>query len=152
MGAALLVTARVPSWREVPVLEDVKPEDVEGFVAAAARKAGLSDTASFAFLIKGRLGPYKAHVLQGANAGFKGHGSGMPMARQMEERMPSGTGTVVGFFAAPHDVGVITHPGERIHAHLVAADASRTSHLDSFGIGAGAVLMLPASGGKPACG
>jgi len=54
-------------------------------------------------------------------------------------------GRVVGFFAT-NAAGRLTHPGTRLHAHLIYSAATEplaTGHLESFGVQAGAVLRLP---------
>lgn len=149
VGAALLVTAVVPSWTEIPVTRNIDGNEIEEFILEQARKVAVSDSTSFAFMVKGRLGPHKAHVLNGANAEFKGHGSGVPMARKVLEAAASADGTVLGFVASNSDIGIISHPGERVHAHFIPADGAWTSHLDEFSIAAGAVLLLPSRMASP---
>jgi alpha-acetolactate decarboxylase len=144
-GASLLVTVKVPTWYEVRIDQLVKDADVEAYVLNQAKRAGVVISSSFPFVVKGMVGPFKAHVLDGANPEFKGHGSQVRMAQQVDEQSDGLKGTVVGFYAAPNDVGVITHPGERIHAHFVADGNARTSHLDSLSLTKGSTLLLPVS-------
>ena len=39
--------------------------------------------------------------------------------------------------------GVVSHPGERFHAHYVDDKSSVSGHVDAYAVAQGAVLMLP---------
>jgi len=40
-------------------------------------------------------------------------------------------------------VGIASHGGEHSHAHWVSLDGTLTTHLDRWGLKAGAILLLP---------
>jgi hypothetical protein len=71
------------------------------------------------------------------------HGMGLPMAITVERKGDQIAGSVAGLYVSPALVGVVTHGGERAHAHWVASDGRSTAHLDLWGIKAGTILMLP---------
>ncbi len=52
-------------------------------------------------------------------------------------------GSVVGFHAPPALQGVITHMGDYFHAYYVDEGPTMTAHLDTYGIAAASILMLP---------
>jgi hypothetical protein len=76
--AALLATARVDGWQRVPVESDVPPNEIESFIAVAARTHGIDPTVSFPFEVRGNIGPYVMHVNEGPTNGQ--HGMDMSMA------------------------------------------------------------------------
>lgn len=40
-------------------------------------------------------------------------------------------------------VGIASHGGQHSHAHWVSLDGTQTTHLDRWGLKAGAILLLP---------
>jgi alpha-acetolactate decarboxylase len=52
-------------------------------------------------------------------------------------------GKLVGFYSAGELEGVISHPGARFHVHYTDDDLKVSGHLDSFGVGKDAILLLP---------
>ena len=83
--AALLATARVDGWQGVPVENDVPPNEVESFIAVAARTHGIDPTISFPFEVRGNIGSYVMHVNEGPTNGE--HGMDMPMALQCRTKV-----------------------------------------------------------------
>ncbi len=144
--ATLLATARVKAWLPAVALpSDLKGTDLDNFIIARARAAGLDVTKPFPVRMKGTLVDVKMHVIIGPNASFKGHGSGHHMADQEDITAASIEGEVVGFYAPEAQQGTITHPGEPFHFHWVDMGRTRTTHLDAFGMAKGAQLILPRS-------
>jgi hypothetical protein len=88
-AAALLATARVDGWQGVPVENDVPPNDIESFIAVAARAHGIDSTVSFPFEVRGNIGPYVMHVNAGPTDGE--HGMDMPMAVQYRPKVIAST-------------------------------------------------------------
>ncbi|MBL8587607.1 MAG: acetolactate decarboxylase [Methylobacteriaceae bacterium] len=143
-SAALLATGRVAAWRApVTLPSDLSGTDLDAFIVAQARAAGLDVEKPFPARLVGRLTGVKMHVLEAPNPAFAGHGGGHAMAKQDEIVAASLDGLVVGFYAPAAMQGVITHPGEAFHWHWVDPARTRTAHLDAFGMAAGAQLLLP---------
>jgi alpha-acetolactate decarboxylase len=139
--AALLATARVREWQAIPVTSDVAPEMLEAFLARTAKHHGLNPETSFPFQLRGAFAPYAMHVNSGPTGGP--HGMGLPMAVAEQSMGEEIAGSVAGFHVSPALVGIVTHHGERTHAHWVAPDGKSTAHLDRWGIRAGTTLLLP---------
>lgn len=139
--AALLAIGKVKEWQSVRVDVDVPLAGVEIFLAQIAKAHGLDPEKSFPFQLRGILAPYGMHVNAAPIDGP--HGMGLPMAIMVERRGDNIAGSVAGFHVSPALVGTVTHDGERVHAHWVAADGQSTAHLDFWGIKAGTMLMLP---------
>jgi hypothetical protein len=135
-----LATARVDGWQGVPVENDVAPNEIESFIAVAARTQGIDPTVSFPFEVRGNIGPYPyvMHVSEGPTNGE--HGMDMPMAVTVQNQGDR----LDGIVAASLDLmGIATHGGERTHSHWVSLDMTKTAHLDRWGLKAGAFLLLP---------
>lgn len=142
--ATLLVTARVAAWRPALALPaDLIGKDLDAFIIARAKEAGLDLGKPFPVRIKGTLIGVKMHVLRAPNPGFTGHGSSHPMADQENIEAARLDGEVVGMFAPDTAQGTIGHPGEPFHYHWVDTGRTRTAHLDAFGMARGAELTLP---------
>jgi len=139
--AALLAMGSAGQWQAMPVEHDVAPEDVESYIASAAKARGIDPNNSFPFQIKGNLGPYVMHI--NAEAIDGPHGMGLPMAVTVDRRGDQIQGLVAGLYVSPDLMGVATHGGERTHAHWVAPDLGSTAHLDRWGLKSGSVLLLP---------
>jgi alpha-acetolactate decarboxylase len=134
--AMLLATATVSAWQEVPVGRDVAANEIESFLAEQAKSRGIDPQKSFAFRVRGMLTGYVMHVTTGP-------GSGHPPLASATQKGDAIDGLVVGLHVAPELVGIATHPGERTHSHWISEDRSTTTHLDTWGIKSGALLLLP---------
>jgi len=64
-----LVLGSFSDWQSVRVDEDVAAEDVETYIAAAAKSHGIDPIKSFPFEVRGNIGPYVMHVNASAIAG-----------------------------------------------------------------------------------
>ncbi len=140
-GAALLATGKAAAWHAIPVGSDVEPDKVEAFLANRARAVGIDPDKSFPFQLTGVVAPFAMHVNAAPTGGP--HGMGRPMAISVERKGAEVAGRVAGLYVSRALVGIVTHGGERVHAHWVAPDGSETAHLDRWGIKSGGVLMLP---------
>lgn len=139
--AALLATGKVDAWQSIRIDADVAPPAVEAFLAQSARAHGLDPDKSFPFQLRGTVAPYAMHVNVAPIDGP--HGMGLPMAVAVVRKGDEIAGAVAGLHASTALVGIVTHGGERIHAHWVSPDSRSTAHLDLWGIKAGTTLMLP---------
>jgi hypothetical protein len=139
--AALLATARVKEWQTIQVVANVAPAVLETFLAQTAKAHGLDPDRSFPFRLRGTLGPYAMHVNAAPTGGP--HGMGLPMAVTVQSKGDNITGSVAGLYVSSTLVGIVTHGGERTHAHWISTTGSSTAHLDMWGIKAGTILLLP---------
>jgi hypothetical protein len=140
-AAALLGSGKVREWQSIRVDSDVAPQAVEAFLAQSAKAHGLDPERSFPFQLRGTVAPYVMHVNAAPIDGP--HGMGLPMAITVERKGDEIQGGIAGLYVSPALVGVVSHGGQRTHAHWVAPDSQSTAHLDLWGIKAGTILMLP---------
>lgn len=133
--AALLVTASVPEWVELPVDRDIALDDIPEWAGFAAREWSVAP-----FVVRGKLLDVETHVLHGACP----YAGDVPTDRQPVRRKTAfAFGTLVGFWARD-GAGTITHAGQSVHAHaIVRGEESYTAHVDRVRIGAGSVLLVP---------
>ena len=124
--AMLLATARIRDWQEVAVERDVRPEEIESFIAAQAKGHGIDPEQSFPFRVRGTLANYGMHVIAGP-------APGRPPLVYLNRSGDVLAGLVVGIYVGPELSGITTHPGERTHAHWVNDDRSETAHLERWG-------------------
>ena len=142
-SAALLTIGTVPAWQTINIDHDVAPVGIESFLSLTASRYGLNPDGPFPFQIRGTLASFVMHVNGAPTNGP--HGMGQPIAITVEKKGDAIAGAVSGFYVSPDLVGIVSHGGERTHSHWVSPDGSATAHLDSWGLKAGAVLMLPKS-------
>lgn len=140
-SAALLQVATADDWQDLTVERDVAPNEIESYLAAAAKAHGIDPEKSFPFEIRGTVTSYLMHVNAAPTGGP--HGMGLPIAITVESRGDQIDGSVTGLYVSADLVGIATHGGERTHAHWVSPDGDATAHLDTWGLKAGAVLRLP---------
>lgn len=140
-SAALLTIGKVSAWQTINVLHDIAPIGIESYLSLSAAQHGLNPQGPFPFQIRGTLASFVMHVNAAPTNGP--HGMGQPIAITRETKGDMLPGDVAGFYVSPDLVGIVTHGGERTHSHWIAPDGSATAHLDSWGLKAGAVLLLP---------
>ena len=140
-SAGLLATAKASGWQTIKVEQDVAPDDVENFIARTAAAHGVNKEGPFPFQVRGTLTSYVMHVNAEPTNGP--HGMGQPIAVTMEIKGNSIAGSTSGIYASQDLVGIVSHGGARTHSHWVSPDGKSTAHLDSWGLKAGAELLLP---------
>lgn len=142
--ATVLFAADVTAWRDVPVDEDVEPDELDAFVVAAARAAGLDPSQPFPFLVEGGLRHLELHVVAG-ECPIRARALDREMtAPPYELRADAADGRLVGIHA-PDSAGIVCHLGSESHVHAVLpADGGLTGHVEAVGLAAGSVLKLPA--------
>ncbi|MDP3835846.1 MAG: acetolactate decarboxylase [Hydrogenophaga sp.] len=148
--ALLWASGRVAAWAEVPVPRDMDQPVFETFVQEQARALGLSLDQPFPFRVTGAFPRLRWHVVTGEKlAGHGAHGaapvgphantpSGMKVFHD-----PGALGQLVMVYSGAALEGVVSHPGERFHAHYVDDKSSVSGHVDAYAVAQGAVLMLP---------
>lgn len=147
--ATLLMGARVPVWDVWEIPRDFAPADLENYIEEMAIKNGINVDEPFPFLVEGKLLQLHAHVINGAcPVHSRRNQLQIPVAQQPHDLHLDGlTGKVVGFFAT-NAAGRMTHPGTRLHAHVIynlGQGETATGHLETWGVQAGATLRLPRS-------
>lgn len=140
--AALLVTAGEIEWKELSVPNDMTQGEFESFVTDSARAEGLDMSRPFPFMLKGNISDYKMHVLapRGPNESAGGHGATGGQYNAMGELIQ---GRLLGFYSSSGWSGVISHPGELFHVHMVDAAETISAHMDSFGVRKQSTLLIP---------
>ena len=142
--ATLLATAQVKEWIEVPIPDDMTQQEFERFIIDSANATRINTDRPFPFIVRGEVTDYTWHVITGK---AKRHGGGAKHkqghANNRTFSGPKAEGKLVGFYSAEKLEGVISHPGERFHVHYADNQFKTSGHLDSYGIGKGAVLRLP---------
>lgn len=140
-NAALLTIGKVSAWQTINVEHDVAPAGIESFLSLSAAQHGLNPQGPFPFQIRGTLASFVMHVNAAPTNGP--HGMGQPIAITVETKGDTLAGEVAGFYVSSDLVGIVSHGGQRTHAHWIAPDGSATAHLDSWRLKAGSVLLLP---------
>jgi alpha-acetolactate decarboxylase len=131
--ALLWASARVAAWAEVPVPRDMEQPAFEAFVQEQARARGLSLDQPFPFRVTGAFPRLRWHAGHHAN-----QQAGMKVFHE-----PGAVGQLVGVYSGTALEGVVSHPGERFHAHYVDDQLSVSGHVDAYAVAQGAVLLLP---------
>jgi alpha-acetolactate decarboxylase len=144
--ASLLVAAKVTQWKKIIVPKDMTQADFEAFVIESAKKDGLDISKPFPFVLNGDISDYKVHVLAAPNPDGAGHGSKGAGAIQYNSSGNSIKGQLVGFYSGSELSGVISHPGELFHVHMVDAKETISAHVDSYGTLQQSVLLIPVLG------
>jgi acetolactate decarboxylase len=139
--APLLVYVQVAKWTPIAIPSSVKSlPDLDKFVAASARKAGLEMTAPFPFRVTGHAQEIQMHIVnrQGRDA------TGREAHEAIEVKIPLNDVMVelIGFWSDRHG-GIFTHMGSNTHVHGRTTDNKVSGHVDSFRIESGE-LWLPA--------
>ncbi len=151
-AAALYAGAIVESWHERVVPETMTRAAFERYVQASALEIGLSPDAPFAFRLEGTLPSLTWHVVTGqpaSAAATLGHGVGHGGTHAnkhagMHVHKESGSiGMLVGIYSGAALEGVVSHPNERFHLHVIDPSLTRSGHVDDYSVSAGAVLYLP---------
>lgn len=151
-AAVLYAGAVVESWHERIVPNTMTRAVFERFVEVSALEIGLSRDAPFAFRLEGILPSLTWHVVTGqaaSAAATLGHGAGYGGTHAnkhagMHVHKESGsTGMLVGIYSGAALEGVVSHPNERFHLHVVDKSLTRSGHVDDYTVSAGAVLYLP---------
>lgn len=147
LEATLLVGAYVPKWKSILVNKTVPPEQVDSFIAKAAKSAGLDVTKPFPFVVEGKLANLHMHVIHGAcPVHARLHGEELPKAKApVNVKHQQAEGMLVGIYAA-NAAGRLTHPTTSAHTHVILREGTGqtvTGHDERVGLASGAVLKLP---------
>ena len=141
-AATLLVAARVPVWKSVPISSPIGGEELDDRLEALAREHGFDVEKAFPLVIESSVVDAEWHVLDGSK-GATGGTHADHLRNAVTGRLVATPATVVGFFSKHHE-GVFTHMGQRTHFHVMTADQKVMGHVDRLAVGAGGTLKLPA--------
>ncbi len=142
-GACLMVAARVGSWSEIAIPDEVTTQQgLEEYIVAVADQWGINTAQPFPFRLEGRFKTMDWHVVNWEN------GDTEHSHQKHIESGPHGTLTEVdaillGFRSTKH-TGIFTHYDSDFHMHMVLDDRSLAGHVDGF-IPGKLTLYLPAS-------
>jgi len=142
-GAAFLVWASVPQWRDASAVGASigSQAQLEAFVEAKAREAGLNVEQPFPFLLNGTFDSVKYHVVRPPQGGATHGSAASPADSALNAEATGKSATVVGFFSRNHE-GVFTHSGSRAHLHVVLENGD-SGHVDELRAGPDVQLALP---------
>lgn len=144
-SATVLFAAEVASWREVVVAQDVGTSELDAYVEGQARAAGLDVSRPFPFVVEGELHHLRIHVIAGECPTRARMLGGEPAAPPFELHADATSGRLVGIHAT-NSSGVVCHMGSSTHVHaLLEEQGGLTGHVESVGLGEGAILKLPRS-------
>jgi hypothetical protein len=147
--AVLFAAARVTQWREIPLPTDMSQPQFEAFVVEQAQALGLDPAQPFPFLVEGRFPSLTWHVVTGQAprsghaGGHHGGGHANKHAGMKVFEQPGVAGRLIAVYSGVQYEGVVSHPGERFHAHYVDEALSASGHVDAYSVARGAVLKVP---------
>jgi len=142
VGACLLVTSQVESWRTVTTTGPIAFEALDDSIASLAAAAGMDLETRFPFLLEGTFEDLAWHVIDGTRltGNETSHLDHLKAAvRSRRERTPA---RLVGFYSQ-HDERVFTHMGSSTHIHCVLAQPLAAGHVDHVNVPAGTVVKFP---------
>lgn len=139
--ACFLVYSQVQSWHETPIPDEVQTlEQLEAFVAAAAKRLQIDTDRPFPFAVRGKIAKVSFHIVNKTD--------NLPHNREQHDRIKvhftseNVPGRLIAFYSNRHH-GVFTHHGVNTHVHFISDDRKQSGHVESLRIGAGAKLLLP---------
>ena len=141
-AAALLVRARVPSWKTVTTTQTIGFDKLDEEIGKLAASAGLDLGTRIPFVIEGRVRTLEWHVLNGPPAAGAEADHDAHLKNAVQLRLPSTSATLVGFYSEK-DEGVFTHMGSKTHIHCVVGDPPSAGHVDHVIVLPGATVKFP---------
>jgi len=136
--APTLVYTNVEQWQDFAIPITIQSaQELESFIAAAAKKAGLNIERPFPFLLKGHFAEVDFHILRGSDAsGVRVFGGDrVPFVEKNVQ------GTVLGFFSKHHQ-GIFTHKDSFVHIHFVSESDLKAGHVENLRFVATANMQL----------
>ncbi len=140
--AALLVYAKVASWKSVSIPENIKSySELERFVAESAFKSNIDTNEAFPFMISGIAHGLSYHIIDWEE-GDSVHTHEKHVKSGIHASMLRPEVDVLGFYSNKHH-RIFTHHSTNIHAHMRTTDGQIAAHLDDMVLGEGMKLMIP---------
>lgn len=141
--ATLLIVSHVPAWTPVFIDHPLLAESVDGYVRAAAERAGIDTTKPFPFVIEGEFADVLAHVVNGYCPKERPAPSVERDHQPFQISRKSIRGKLIGFYAAD-SAGRLTHHGTETHIHLLVEPPNALAgHVETISIASGATLRIP---------
>lgn len=141
-GAALLVYAVVPEWKDVAVPSSVKTyADLEKFVAEQAKENGIDITKPFPFRVEGTPVSFDWHVINWPE-GDTEHSHQKHVESGLHGTIENTPVELLGFYSDKHH-RIFTHHTTNMHVHVKTNDGTLAGHMDDVVCGEGMVLKLP---------
>jgi acetolactate decarboxylase len=138
--APLLVYTQVAHWTAVAIPAPIASlDDLDKFVAASARKAGLDMTSPIPFRFTALAQEIQMHIVNRQGREAKGHEA--HAAIEVKIPLKDATVELIGFWSDRY-TGVFTHMGSNVHVHGRTMDNKVSGHVDSVSIESGQ-LWLP---------
>jgi len=142
-GATLLVSTTVKAWQERPIAEAVPFAQLDAFIEAQAKAAGIDTSEAFPFRIESSPSRLDWHVIDGSKIPKDSHGHEVHMRTAVRGTLKPGAVEILGFYSPKHHA-IFTHHDTNTHAHVIARDQGITGHVDHVDLAAGGKLFLPA--------
>jgi len=140
--ATLLVTALVPEWQEFPIPNEISSlSDLEAFVQAAGKQAGLDPNGPYPFQVLATAKAVSWHVINWVD-GDTVHTHEKHMTTGAHGELRQQKATFLGFYSDHHQ-GVFTHHSGQIHVHMSTLNGTLLAHVDKLALNANATLLLP---------
>lgn len=137
--AAMLVYARVPAWKTVPVPNAVSDyAALEKTIATLAAANGQSLQEPFPFLVTGKVTAASWHVIDwkdGVPHTFDNHKQFARFGNSNNE-----TVTLLGFYSGKHH-SIFTHHSTNMHVHILDEKKSIVGHLEEWTSGTTALTL-----------
>lgn len=155
--AVLWASAEVQKWEQVAVPKNMSQAEFETFLGQQAKLLNLNLDHPFAYRVQGSYTHLIWHVVTGEkdatsantshqqdhNSAGSHSGHANNQTGQKVFRNPTLTGNLVGMYSGKALEGVISHPGERFHAHFVDNALAVSGHVDQYNVQSGSTLFLP---------
>ncbi|MCH8837298.1 MAG: acetolactate decarboxylase [Candidatus Marinimicrobia bacterium] len=147
-GAALLVTAKVVTWKPTTTPGEIIFEKLDERIAELAARAGVDTDLPFPFMVLGRVTGLKYHVVDGERLAKGSHSREEHLAAAIKRSLPNTTITLLGFYSEHHQ-GIFTHQGSKTHIHCFRDDPPVSGHVDDVTLPAGTIIMFPVFAESP---
>jgi acetolactate decarboxylase len=140
--ATLLVYASVSKWISVPIPETVNTyEQLETYVAQAAKTHQINIKEPFPFLIEGTPKSFNWHVINWKN-GDTEHSHEKHVNSGLHGTIQNKAVTMLGFYSDSHHA-IFTHHTTNMHIHVKTNDNKIAGHVDGLLFDKGMVLKIP---------
>jgi acetolactate decarboxylase len=139
--AALLVTAVVDEWMELPIDNVDDYSGLQQIVEEKAQTHGIDMSEPFPFLVEGTFEQLRWHVIDWPE-GDTEHTHEKHQTTGPHGVLSNEPVTLLGFWSDSHH-GVFTHHAANIHIHFKTSDQSLAGHVDDLKSGTEITLKLP---------
>ncbi len=144
-GGPFIAYGATTAWREVDVPMPLSStKELEDWLGQSLESLGLDPEKGFPFRIEGEVAELTYHVLKRprhANAHtHRSHHKAKVSFQENNQQV-----RIAGVWVASQNVGVVTHPGERTHLHVIVDHGQGAGHVDALELEPGFRLFVPQS-------